>query len=560
MSDYATVGQVRALSSADKKEVAKSLFKTGAHLRNSPSFFDKRKKELYAMCDQLGDPHVFATNSHADTYCPYVARFVMAWAGVPLGSPSDPFVPGLNKHQRYQRRQALVVKHPHVVAYFFHLKTTAYIEHVCVGIMGANAWWSRYEWQSRGSTHAHYFLWFYNAPSISFLDDWLQQAMSEQMAEGGGCCELSDAELELVVDKLNFRALNVSADSANKQDREAAFAANFWSTRCSRWNFAWLDHLNAPDAVGEHHPSSQEHVRCEPSIDDLAADHGVSGGANQWLGRLLNATNRHTTHTDYCLRKDKHNQQYCRFRFPQEPREENDHVHFFCERIDRGVRWRLYFPINDPTRNSVNHWQALAQRGNCDFQVLIDHYSALEYMTKYASKAEKGSASFDTVLATVLQRSTEQLPDDASSQRAYSAVLSQVVGGRNWSAQEVGHVNLGCPTIVSSHVFETIYLAGSRKMLRKDILPSTGNNEPAFQPNSLEKYFNRLKSCTSSRGTLDDDQTTLLAHGFAGRLDPHAIDLEHVGGCSFTEFWRTYRLTSDGPEKNTYKVCMLVSH
>ena len=48
-----------------------------------------------------------------------------------------------------------------------------------MGIMGADAWWSRYEWQSRGSTHAHYFLWFRDAPDVSFLEDWTQQAMAK---------------------------------------------------------------------------------------------------------------------------------------------------------------------------------------------------------------------------------------------------------------------------------------------------------------------------------------------------------------------------------------------
>ena len=59
----------------------------------------------------------------------------------------------------------------------------------------------------------------------------------------------------------------------------------------------------------------------------------------------------------------------------------------------------LYLPLNDPLRNPVNKWQVLAHRSNNDFQPLIDHFRALEYMTKYASKAEKGSKSLDMLLA-----------------------------------------------------------------------------------------------------------------------------------------------------------------
>ena len=63
-----------------------------------------------------------------------------------------------------------------------------------------------------------------------------------------------------------------------------------------------------------------------------------------------------------------------------------------------------------------------------------------------------------------------------------------------------------------------------------------------------------MESCATSRGALDEDQPTLLEHGFEGPLDPFAIDLEHVADCSFTEFWRTYSFTGDGPKKRTFKV------
>ena len=196
MPNNTTVGDIRKLSKQPKKDVSKQLFKTGAHLRNSPGFFDRRKQELIAMCQQLGDPHAFATNSHADTYCPYVARFIMAMAKVPSGGARDPFLPGLRKHEQYERRRMLMVEHPHLTAYFFHLKTQLYLEHVCVGIMGADAWWSRYEWQSRGSTHAHYFLWFRDAPDVSFLEDWTQQAMADVLKEGNGEAELGEEQSE----------------------------------------------------------------------------------------------------------------------------------------------------------------------------------------------------------------------------------------------------------------------------------------------------------------------------------------------------------------------------
>ena len=103
----------------------------------------------------------------------------------------------------------------------------------------------------------------------------------------------------------------------------------------------------------------------------------------------------------------------------------------------------MYLPLNDPLRNPVNKWQVLAHRSNDDFQPLIDHFCALAYMTKYASKAEKGSKSLDMLLAAVLAR--PELEDESSASRVYSAVMAQQIGGRNWSAQEVASWRPGSP-------------------------------------------------------------------------------------------------------------------
>ena len=68
------------MSQADKRDIQRRVDLYGATLRNTPGFWGERKRELKAMIQQLGDPHVFATNSHADTHCPYLQRFIKAWA------------------------------------------------------------------------------------------------------------------------------------------------------------------------------------------------------------------------------------------------------------------------------------------------------------------------------------------------------------------------------------------------------------------------------------------------------------------------------------------------
>jgi hypothetical protein len=69
----------------------------------------------------------------------------------------------------------------------------------------------------------------------------------------------------------------------------------------------------------------------------------------------------------------------CRFDFGK--KDAINKAHFYCERVKKGIRWKLYLPMNDPVMNSVNLWQTASQRSNCDFKPLVDHHSALEYMT-----------------------------------------------------------------------------------------------------------------------------------------------------------------------------------
>ena len=200
-----TYGQLRAMSKESRESVFRRLSSYGATLRNTPAFFKQRRYELRAMIEQLGDPHVFATNSHADTHCPYLHRFIMAGARIEPGSERDPFAPPNNSSERYKRRLANVVAYPHLTAQFFHLKTELFFLHIGEAL-GCEVHWCRYEWQSRGSTHAHYFLWLKDTPDVLFLDAWVQ----EELRSLGDGAMLTDDVVNELVTRLNERAIAAS--------------------------------------------------------------------------------------------------------------------------------------------------------------------------------------------------------------------------------------------------------------------------------------------------------------------------------------------------------------
>lgn len=575
-----TLGQLRNLGKQERETIFRRLSSYGATLRNTPAFFKQRRHELRAMIEQLGDPHVFATNSHADTHCPYLHRFIIAGAQIAAGSERDPFAEGLASGERYKRRLANVVAYPHLTAQFFHLKTELFFEHIGEAL-GCEAHWCRYEWQSRGSTHAHYFLWLKDTPDVSFLNEWVQE---ELHALGDGE-KLTPDVVEAIVKRLNERALAASewtppggwhdprwrsadalvgaiadgqVDGLGEQiDAEAvraAYAAQWWASRCGRWNRGWEPDEKRPFEVGNSHPSSEEHRRCSPAelldaerVHDSSLDALPVEIAKQ-RERLLNKNNRHTVHyPSYCLRRDQHGKEFCRFGFPHEPREPNA-PHFYFELVrnkdgsPKGVRAQFYLPMNDPLMNTTNAEQAASQRANVDFKPLIDHFSALEYATKYATKQEKGSKAFEKLMALALNGGGRAEPEvqGRSAKGAFASFLVQQIGGRDWSAQEVAHVTMGFPTVIASHKFAE-YGVTNQARLKEQLDEDGVDDAVADQQNRLDQYFDRLGAVNMLGG-----QQTLHDVGVVGGNAAPAVDREEIAACSFAEFWRQYHFVSGG--------------
>ena len=270
---------------------------------------------------------------------------------------------------------------------------------------------------------------------------------------------------------------------------------------------------------------------------------GLPNGMVDAQAALRNKVNRHVPcRANYCLRLDKNGCRFCRFHFPQKAAVHNI-THFYCKRVKGGIRWYIYLPLNDTLMNSVNPEQSASQRANTDFKPLIDHFSSLEYSTKsanYASKAEKGSKAFEKTIADAFER-TRHLPDDSDAKAAFSSYLIQQVGGRNWSAQEVAHVNNGLPTVISSHNFYDISLA-THARVRSDLNAMVDDDAPATETGAWTKYLRRAESLLR---TNDPAQATIPQQ--LGDANSIASSEERlIMACSLTEFYRLYEFKTCG--------------
>ena len=314
--------------------------------------------------------------------------------------PVYPGAPPEKEQEAYRRRVANLNDNPAIAAYYFQKCWEIFYEEVVKPQLDVVDYWWRFEWQHRGSSHIHGFLWLRNAPSVEDL-------------------KLDD-------------------------DQSVHQFVTFWDHLVSTWN-PKPTHPPAPV-----HPSS----RVSTTLSDT----------QQELAELINRVQWHAKCSSYCLRRDKTTkEEVCRFRFPQDLRDLTELVQKEGESLPEFLTKR-----NDPLLNSYNPTWILGWRANMDFRPVLSSHAAISYISKYVSKVETQSKTYQDILRTVVGQSN----DNARAAIVYQKMLTSLVGEWDISgeylsylplitsnrslAQEVCHTLFGCPMWVSSRQYRTL--------------------------------------------------------------------------------------------------------
>src|SRR3954468_15425128 len=115
---------------------------------------------------------------------------------------------------------------------------------------------------------------------------------------------------------------------------------------------------------------------------------------------------------------------------------------------------------NDPYINPHSRLQLQGWRANVDLKPILSIHAALQYISKYASKAEPQSATFSEILNQILRDSKPNDPMLTPVQK----LLLHSVAERDISAQETCHLLLGIPLYHSSRSF--VFLNLNKKAAR----------------------------------------------------------------------------------------------
>ncbi|CAG8668017.1 15339_t:CDS:2 [Cetraspora pellucida] len=184
--------------------------------------------------------------------------------------------------------------------------------------------------------------------------------------------------------------------------------------------------INAP--IPDHHP-------CQKSYEELNDD-------LQDYIELINKVQRHThCSPSYCLRANRR-QQSCRFGYPKEI---IDHT---ILHNDGHGRPEVVMTRNDPLINPHNRLQLQGWMANIDIKPILSIHAALQYISKYASKAEPQSASFSEILSQILQTNNPKNPVLSSVQK----LLLHIIAECDILAQKTCHILL----VLYNHYHEKI--------------------------------------------------------------------------------------------------------
>ena len=201
-----------------------------------------------------------------------------------------------------------------------------------------------------------------------------------------------------------------------------------------------------------------------------AEEHGKSPDITRLqknLVALIESGQRHTLHQhrqpilgkDPCARKSKRTQNnpvrvFCRYLFPRElfNPEEGILGHVLEDPYRPDLR-NLFLRRNDELLNNFEAHMLLSNLGNIDWRALINLWSVLDYLTKYASKPGKGSKNLGELFEHVLKAIDDFEVEDGVQdlwRRTIMKFYSKILGDRDYSLSEVMHFGLRLPHTISS--------------------------------------------------------------------------------------------------------------
>ena len=401
-------------------------------------FMKQQRVDLEATVEQRGIPTLFFTLSAADLRWP---SYLMQ-----LNNGVLPVGP---------ERQHVVNRSPASADALFRMRVESFLHRWLYGQLKAEWVWVRYEWQNRGAPHVHGVAKLSDAPDLQrlgrvvMLGKFAAHALLHE--------ELATASRQ---DKLKCLI---------KDGEEAEMVITLYGDSIIS---TCHDPVDLPDG---YHPS--EH---------FARTHG---NRQQDVSECVSSFQRHSKHTKTCLRiSAEDGSSICRFNFPKpiveqsrlditkqpgiDPSELPMNIAESVPELSSIPSFHASFVSKrtDPLVNNYNPDMIATWRANMDIKLVIDTLLMIAYITKYTTKAERSSTSFDELFQAVVAAKTADLNSAAELSEALIKRLTRSIAGsmliqlsspRDVSVQEAARLLSAVPIVVSPFSYENLSLTQS---------------------------------------------------------------------------------------------------
>ena len=437
-----TAGDLKSENSVNKLINLDEGFRVFRNLRGSPPYFERCKKDLFAMIRQLGNPTWFCSFSAAETRWIHLIKI--------LGRLIDnkDYTDDEITQMTWQKKSELIQKDPvtcarnfeHMVQLFIH----DFIKSSCQPVGEVIDFFYRVEFQQRGSPHIHGLFWIKNAPEygrdcdediIKFVDSYIScKADSEDLSE----------------------LVNLQRHKHSKTCKKKGRAI-------CRFNFPL--------------PPMPRTMILEPlSENDL--DENVADMLKEALGRirsLLNSINADETmnFVEFLEKLDLTEQQYIKA-----IRLSLKHSTLLLKRSPSEIRINCYNP------HLLKAWRA-----NMDIQFVLDPYACAVYILSYITKGQRG-------MSKLLRKACEEAKEgNKNIVNKVRHIGNKFLNAVEISAQEAVYLVLQMPLRRSSREFQFINTSdpdeGTFLLKSMDKIKELPDNSIDIESDNIIKRYQR---------------------------------------------------------------------
>ena len=184
-------------------------------------------------------------------------------------------------------------------------------------------------------------------------------------------------------------------------------------------------------------------------------------------------------------------------------------------RLDKGDKlgsWFARFPRNDQICCNYEPHQLLDNLGNIDWRPCMNLWAVCEYVTKYATKAPKGTKRMGDVLAAAVDEVCKYEPDNEGVdmlRKSLQKVFSKTIGDRDYGIFEAVHLGLCLPLVLSLMDVISLNTSGARVLRSRALLRDAGDDAPLTWDSKIDKFDERkervLRKVARGRSDLTED-------------------------------------------------------